>query len=388
MLKHRFLFAAFLAIAPGLTTSAVAQSTTSAPKAIVGYVFPQEKTLQPGEINPKILTRINYAFSNIANGRMVDGFKTDKVNLAYLCALRKVNPNLTVLVSVGGWLWSGGFSDVSLTHESRTVFIQSAMDYLTAYDLDGLDIDWEYPGLEGATKAFRPEDKENFTSLVQELRARFDAETLKTHRRLYLTMAAGSSNEFITHTEMDKVQLYLDTVNLMAYDYYEPEGGSNTGHHSPLYANPADPKRASSDASVKAFEAAGVPAAKIVLGVPFYGHEWGQVGATSHGLYQPGRQIPDAYAPYHLIVDSMLGKGYVRYWDKDAAVPYLYSPTKHIFVSYEDPQSLKGKCEYVLHNDLGGVMFWDYGGDDPANHLLTTIHSALYPAVAPRGGKQ
>jgi chitinase len=365
----------------------LAESQVQPPKAVVGYVFPQETTLQPGQIDGRKLTRINYAFANIADGHMIDGFATDKQNFAYLNALKKENPSLTILVSVGGWLWSGGFSDASLSAKSRDVFIQSVMDFLTLYDLDGLDIDWEYPGLAGAGHAFRPEDKENFTLLLKDLRSRFDAQTAKTHRRLYLTIAAGAADEFIAHTEMAKVQTYLDTVNLMAYDYYEPASDRITGHHSPLFTNPDDPKKISSDASVKAFEAAGVPASKILLGVPFYGHEWGQVTDREHGLYQPGKEIPDAYAPYHLIVDSMLNHGYVRYWDSKASVPYLYNPTQHVFVSYEDPQSLKSKCEYVLHNDLGGVMFWDYGGD-PSGVLLKTLHDSLsHPAVA-GGGKR
>ena len=369
-----------------LSSSAQSQAMQQPGKAVVGYVFPQETTLQPGQIDAKRLTRINYAFANIADGRMVNGFATDKANYAFLHSLKKVNPSLTILVSVGGWLWSGGFSDVSLTSKSRELFIQSVMDFLALNDLDGLDIDWEYPGLSGAGHTFRPEDKENFTLLLKELRARFDEETSKTHRQLYLTIAAGSSDEFIAHTEMAKVQLYVDTVNLMAYDFYEPDSDRITGHHAPLFTNPADPKKTSTDASVKAFEAAGVPSSKILLGVPFYGHEWGEVPDQEHGLYQPGKEIPNAYAPYHLIFDSMLHHGYTRYWDDKAAVPYLYNPTKHIFVSYEDPQSLKGKCAYVLQNDLGGVMFWDYAGD-PSGVLLKTVHDSLEHPSAMKGSK-
>jgi chitinase len=370
-----------------LSPLAQPQAAPHEAKAVVGYVFPQETVLQPGQIDARRLTRINYAFANIADGRMVNGFATDKQNFAYLHSLKKENPSLTVLVSVGGWLWSGGFSDASVSPKSRGVFIQSVMEFLTLSDLDGLDIDWEYPGLTGAGHTFRSEDKENFTLLLKELRARFDEETARTHKRLYLTIAAGSSDEFIAHTEMDKVQLYLDTVNLMAYDYYEASSDKLTGHHAPLFANPVDPKKASTDASVKAFEAAGVPASKILLGVPFYGHQWGQVPDHDHGLYQPGKEIPDAYAPYSLIAGSMLHHGYTRYWDDKASVPYLYNPTKHIFVSYEDPESLKAKCAYVLKNGLGGVMFWDYNGD-PSGTLLKTVYSSLQHTPATDGGKQ
>jgi chitinase len=274
-----------------LTANAASHAAAKPSEQVVGYVFPQNAALQPGQIDAGKMTRINYAFANIENGRMVAGFKNDQANLAFLHALKRQNPNLAVLISVGGWLWSTHFSDVSLTAESRAVFIQSAMDFLKANDLDGVDIDWEYPGMPGAGHPFRAEDKQNFTLLLTELRSRFDAETAKTHHRLYLTIAAGASDEFLEHTEMGKAQAYLDTVNLMAYDYYEPDSDAITGHHAPLYANPADPRQASAAAGVEAYEKAGVPAAKIVLGVPFYGHVWAGVPDHNHGLYQPARRL-------------------------------------------------------------------------------------------------
>jgi chitinase len=360
-----------------------AQSVPAKPM-VVGYVFPQNSALQPGEIDPRSMTRINYAFANIKNGRMVNGFDKDPENFAYLNALKTKNSSLTVLVSVGGWLWSTNFSDVSLTPQSRQVFIDSVITFIARYDLDGLDIDWEYPGMVGSGHPFRPEDKQNFTLLLKELRDRFNQQTLTTHRRLYLTIAAGASDEFLEHTEMAKAQVFLDTVNLMAYDYYEPSSDHITGHHAPLFTSAADPKQISSDTSVLAFEKAGVPAAKIILGLPFYGHVWGHVENKEHGLFQPGKPIPDAYAPYGIIVSTMLNARptrFVRYWDPTASVPYLYNSEKQIFVSYEDPESIAAKCRYILSRRLGGVMFWDYSSD-PTGTLLKTIDATLHNAQA------
>jgi chitinase len=348
---------------------------------IVGYVFPQNVALQAGEIDALSLTRINYAFSNIENGRMVTGFSDDDKNFAFLTSLKQQNPSLTVLVSVGGWLWSTNFSDVSLTSQSRKLFIQSVVEFLTHYNLDGLDIDWEYPGMVGSGHPFRAEDKQNFTLLIKELRQRFDMETKKNHRRLYLTIAAGASDEYLAHTEMATVQRYVDTVNLMAYDYYEPSSDKITGHHAPLFTSPGDPKKISSEASVRAFEQAGVPAAKILLGLPFYGHMWGQVAEDNHGLFQAGKPVPKGYAPYSLITETMLNHGFNRYWDPIASVPYLYSSEKQTFVSYEDPESLAAKCRYVLTQKLGGVMFWDYSGD-PSGTLLKTLNESLRKQAA------
>lgn len=343
---------------------------------ITGYVFTRQTVLAPGQVDPKKLTRINYAFANIKDGQMVLGAPADAQNLALLTAMRNANPGLTVLVSVGGWLWSTNFSDMALTAESRRVFEDSVMRFLTQYDLDGLDIDWEYPGMPGAGHPFRAEDKQNFTALLKELRERFDAVTRRSGKRLYLTVAMGSSDDVLANTEMRKVARYVDTVNLMTYDYYEPGSESITGNHSPLFTDPADPKAISSDKSVQAFEKAGVPAEKILLGVPFYGHVWGQVGEQNHGLFQTGKAVPGAYAPFGAIDSNQIGPGFTRYWDSAASVPYLYNAEKQTFISYEDPESLKAKCKYIRDHKLSGIMFWEYSSD-PTGKLLTTIDNEL-----------
>ncbi len=373
--RNRFLSAALLlsALTLPFISNAVAQS--SAP-IIVGYVFKPDATLQPGEVDPHKLTRVNYAFANIKDGRMVTGYKSDEANFAALTQLRKQNPSFTVLVSVGGWLWSSHFSDVALTAQSRHIFIDSVMEFLARYELDGLDVDWEFPGMAGSSRNFRNVDGQNCILLLKELRLRFDQESARTHRRLYLTIAAGASNEYLAHTEMSKVQEYVDTVNLMAYDYVEPGSEPLTGHHAPLFTNPADIRNYSADASVHAFEKAGVPAKKIILGVPFYGHMWGQVADLDHGYLQPGKPVPHANPPYSIITTTMLDHGFIRYWDPIASAPYLYNATTQVFVSYEDPESLAAKCRYVLNQKLGGVMYWDHESD-PSGVLLDTISQTL-----------
>jgi chitinase len=358
----------------------ILSSTAQAKKdkyLIAAYVFPRNMVLTSEQVAAKKLTRINFAFANIDQGRIVEGDPSDAANLAMLVGLKKENPDLTVLVSVGGWLWSGRFSDAALTPASRAKFIDSVAAFITRYNLDGLDIDWEYPAMAGAAgNVFRPEDKQNYTLLLKELRERFKKMQKPLHRRLYITIAAGASAEFLEHTEMDQVQKYVDTVNLMAYDYYEPGDDKITGNHAPLYVDPADPKGISSDKSVKEFEAAGVPAEKIVLGVPFYGHVWGHVAATNNGLFQPGDQVPNAYSTYSTLTQDMTSQGFTRYWDAKASVPYLYNSQKQIFVSYEDPESLALKCKYVIDHHLAGMMFWEYGSD-PSGKLLDAIDRGL-----------
>jgi chitinase len=389
MFKKGFGFC-FVGLALGLllclTSTGSSAGTTppgnAASPVVVAYVFPRNGALQPGQIDPHLITRINYAFANIKDGRIVTGSDFDAQNFATLTALRKENPALTVLVSVGGWEWSGGFSDAFLTGQSRQTFIESVMAFLKSFDLDGLDIDWEYPGMPGAGHKFRPDDGANFNLLLKELRGRFDKERAATGKRLYLTFAAGASDEYLQHTEVARAQEYVDTINLMTYDLSEPASDRIANHHAPLYTDPASPKKASADSSVKAFEAAGVPASKIVLGVPFYGHLWGEVGAENHGLFQPGKPVKGDWAPYGAISTDFLSNGFVRYWDATAKAPYLYNAERQIFVSYEDPESLAAKCDYILSNKLAGVMFWEYSGD-PSGTLLKTIDGTFH-----KGGAQ
>jgi chitinase len=344
---------------------------------VIAYVFKRNDLIQPGEIAAGKLTRINYAFALIQEGQIVNGYANDDQNLAALVALKQNNPSLTVLISVGGWLGSGNFSDMALTKKSRSVFIESVVKFVDHHQLDGLDIDWEYPGQTGAGNRFRPEDKHDYTSLFRELRERFHKEEKRLHRHLLLTSATGASSSFLENTEMRKVQRYLDTVNLMAYDYYEPTDDAITGNHAPLFTDPADPEKISADRSVREFEQAGVPAAKIVLGVPFYGHVWGEVEDVDHGLFRPGRSVPNAFARYGNIQATMINNGFNRYWDSVASVPYLYNSATKIFVSYEDPESLAVKCKYVLDNRLRGVMFWEYAAD-PTGALLDAIDTGLW----------
>jgi chitinase len=365
-----------LCFALACVCSGASAAATNQP-VIVGYVFPDGASLALGQIDARGLTRINYAFANIKGGDVVLGNPQDAANLKLLTASRRENPALTVLLSVGGWSWSGSFSDAALTEQSRQIFIGSAIDLIERYDLDGLDVDWEYPDQPGAGNVHRRDDKQNFTLFLKELREQFDAAAKTLHRRLYLTVAAEASDEYLQKTEMDKVQSYVDAINLMAYDYYLPGSDHITGNSAPLFTSAADPKHASADESVRAYEKAGVPAAKIVLGVPFYGRSWRDVADQNHGLFQHGKGDPNAYLAYDVIVKTMLNHGFTRHWDPTSAVPSLYSPTQRVFVSYEDPQSLAAKCRYVLENKLGGIMFWNYSSDSSGT-LLRAIDSSLH----------
>jgi chitinase len=346
-------------------------------KVIVGYVFPEDRLLVDREIAAEKLTHINYAFANLQDGVMVEGFANDAANFAVLHGLKARNPNLKILVSVGGWSWSGNFSDMALTRESRKRFIDSALAFLEKYRLDGLDIDWEYPGQRGMHNKNRPEDKENSTALLAELRSVFG-------KRYLLTMAVEASEEWLEHTEMNKAQIYLDFLNLMAYDQFGADSDAITGHHAPLFTSPENPKHNSAATSVEQFLAAGVPARKIVLGVPFYGKAWGNVASTGHGLYQPGHPTKARLdTSFGAIRENLENKsGFVREWDDVSKAPYLYNADRKIFITYEDEQSLRAKAEFVKAKGLAGVMFWEYS-QDPNQVLLDVVNKEFSNQARP-----
>jgi chitinase len=345
---------------------------------IIGYVFARDDVLDPARIAADKLTHVNYAFANIRDGEVVEGFAHDAENFAVLTRLRRDHPHLKILVSVGGWTWSGGFSDAALTPGSRRRFVESAVAFVRRHDLDGFDVDWEYPGLPGDGNPNRPEDREHFTALMAELRAALDREGAARERRYLLTFAAGAFPDFIAHTELDKVQASVDFVNLMTYDFRVADGDPVAGHHANLFDHPADEKRRSVDRAVREFLAAGVPASKLVVGVPFYGRAWAGVAPEGNGLYQKGQAPAERIGgAYGRLASEVVGRnGFVRFWDPLAQAPYLWNAERRIFITYEDPESLGAKTRYIRDRGLAGVMFWEYS-NDPAGALLDALNAGL-----------
>jgi chitinase len=361
-----------------LVAAPAAQQPAPGRRVVIGYVFTPNAVLEPASIAAHKLTHINYAFANLRDGRVVEGFTNDAENLARLTGLRRTHPHLKVLVAAGGWTWSGGFSDAALAEASRARFVESAVDFVRRHDLDGFDVDWEYPGLRGNDNIHRPEDRENFTALMAALRAALDKEGGARGRRYLLTFAAGAFPAFIEHTELAKVQASVDFVNLMTYDFRVAAVDAVAGHHANLYDHPADEKQRSADRAVRAFVAAGVPASKLVLGVPFYGRAWSDVAPEGNGLYQRGKPLAERLDLGHgrLATDLVGRNGFERFWDHEARAPYLWNADRRIFITYEDPESLALKTRYVREHGLGGAMFWQYS-QDTTGALLEALHAGL-----------
>jgi chitinase len=278
---------------------------------------------------------------------------------------------------VGGWSWSDHFSDAALTAESRETFAQSALEFMLKYKLDGVDLDWEYPGQLGEDNVFRPEDKQNFTSMLRAIREKLDAQSEKDGRsgsnRYLLTIASGANQSYLDHTEMSIAHKYLDYVNIMTYDYFTG-GSATTGHHTNLFHSSTDVPHQSGAQAVQEHLDAGIPAEKLVLGAAFYGRGW-KVENPGQMLYGAPSELGFS-APYHKIVNLIENDGYTRQWDASAKAPYLWQPDSSIVLTYDDPESLTHKCDYLKSKELAGIMFWEYSHDFEGA-LLESIYSNL-----------
>ncbi len=340
---------------------------------IIAYVGGfRGRLLQPDSIDAERLSHINYAFVDIKQNRAwLHNEATDTLNFARLTRLKLRNPDLKILISIGGWTWSKNFSDAVLTDSSTSNFSKSAVDIVAKYDLDGVDIDWEYPGMIGDGNLFRPEDKEHYTNLFKDLRQWLDSLGRITHKKYFVTTAVGGSMDYIEHTEMSQVQLYTDYINVMSYDYDE-SGDSLSSHHTNLYVSGDNSRINSADQSIRNLINAGVPPNKIVMGIAFYGKGQQMATTDNHGLYRKTLK-PQRGGGFSYINDSLMNRnGFVRYWDSKAKAPYLFNADKKIFITYDDQKSVKLKCRYVKRHHLAGVMFWEYSSD-PKEYLLKVI---------------
>jgi chitinase len=346
---------------------------------IVAYVY---RRADINLIGAKKLTHINYAFATVNPlGLVTLEDPSGPSRLAQLQALKARNPDLKIIASVGGW-GADYFSDAALTEASRCRFADSALDLLQDFALDGIDLDWEYPGQPGPGIIYRPEDKQNFTQMLKTLREELDllsdARDRSGFDRYTLTIAS-SGGDYFEHTEMDRLHPYLDWINVMTYDF-AGAWGSTTGHHTPLYRSAAAPKdEPSTQSFIDQHLAAGIPPRKIVVGAAFYGKGWKGASRESNGLYTAhfDRFDYEFNYPYSRIASDYLGApGYERRWDAAAHAPYLWNAELGRFITYDDPQSLSEKAKFVKDRGLGGIMYWEHS-HDPEEVLLDTLFATL-----------
>jgi chitinase len=370
------------------------------------------------------LTHLNYAFANVQNNKCVVGVTQQGVGDAYadytmavaagnsvdgvgdlasdpvrghwnqLRKLKLLHPNLKVLMGLGGWTWSAGFSS-AVQPANLSAFVASCIDAFIKGNLpvvdgaggagvmpntfDGVDIDWEYPAVCGL-QCGTPEDTANYTAMMQEFRTQLDA----VRPGLLLTGALPSGNDKYQAIQLNLIHPYMDFMNLMTYDFHGT-WENTTNLMAPLYGVTGDTMPTyNTDYAVQGYINAGVPRNKIVMGVPFYGRGWMNVANVNNGLYQTGVAATSSYTsenqsgfedyPHLLALENA---GYTKYWHTQGQTDWIYSPSAGVFWSYDDPASVTNKMTYVKNQSLGGAMFWALTDDTTTGTLINAMYNGL-----------
>ena len=300
---------------------------------VVGYAYADSGALP----DPSLLTHINFSFAKIQDDFETLSIRSSKqTRLRQIVALKDKNPKLKVLLSVGGW-GAGNFSEMAADETHRKKFCQNCLKAVNDYKLDGIDIDWEYPGSSDAGISSSSNDKKNFTLLLKDLRSVLGNDKL-------LTMASEASAGYI---DWASALQYLNFVNIMSYDMGRPPT-----HNAALYNKDSRTKMSCEEAVAKHY-AKGIPYNKMTLGMAFFGR-------VDRNILK-GDELD-----YNEIIALT---GFTKCWDDNAKVPYLTDASGTMVLSYDDEQSIGLKAEYVKSKGLLGGMYWDIEADD-ANHTL------------------
>lgn len=333
------------------------------------------------DIDVSSLTDLNFSFLEIKDGKVVFGKNSSKYkfeeNIEKLQILKIINPNMKLIISVGGW-GIDGFSDAALTPESREIFAESIVEFLEKYNFDGVDIDWEFPVTGGAENIkHNPNDKENFVLLIEEIRNQLNILEQTNNKSYSLSIAVGVGSLVTDGIDFKAMELNVDYFGIMAYNL-SGIWSDKTKSHVALYKG--DDDWSISDA-VEKILATGVISRKLLLGVAFYGRPMGNVEEGSkNGLYQnfTGNGGKNS-ATYKYIAENYLNnKDYKVFFDSKTRATHIYSKKEKLFVSYQDPKSIKEFVKYVKKNHLAGVLIWEITQDDNDKTLLKSINKYIH----------
>jgi chitinase len=384
----RTLLALFILVASIVPTVASAADASMA--KVIGAYYPSGSVARYpiARIPAARLTHLFYAFARIEAGRCVVGADADE-HFAALAELKHSHPHLRTLISIGGWE-AGGFSDAARTAASRKRFVASCIAlFFDSHrgSFDGVDIDWEFPvygGPQGITA--RPQDRRNMTSLAREFRRQLDAFGKERGGQVFLLTAAlpvgrlqsAGAYDPARSFELGELAETLDLINLMTYDMGTGFSAVST-FNAPLREVPADPLSTplrrwnNVEAAIDYYQEHGVPAHKLVLGVPFYGRGFRVSTDANHGLYQP-YSAPFEAGDWRAIKSRLLtDPRWQQHWHPVAQTPWLFHPEDRVFVSYEDPRSIGIRAQLAKDRGLRGVFMWELTGDDEQHSLLQAM---------------
>lgn len=353
----------FLCIGLWITVSVRAQQDKPRSLDIIGYYAGRNTMVDSFPVEK--LTHLIFSFCHLKGNELSITNAGDTLRIRHLVALKARNPQMKVMLSLGGWGGCRTCSDVFRSKRNRKAFVRSTKKILEDFHADGIDLDWEYPALTNVPGyPYAPEDKADFTYLVRRLRKRLG-------HQYEISFAAGGFTSYIERSiDWKNVWPYVDRINLMTYDLVN---GYDTvvGHHTPLYSTPTHVE--STDHAVRLLESLGVPDGKIAIGAAFYARVFGGVDSVSDGLYRIGRfmyGVGFRDFPRLLSTDS----GFVYHWDPVAQAPYMYNRQRHLFVTFDDTTSIRLKTRYAIDRHLGGVMFWELANDAYSDGLLDAIY--------------
>lgn len=334
---------------------------------VIAYYTGNSETIQQYPVEK--LTHIIFSFLKLQNDTLTFHNEGQKQTLEQLVALKKNHPQLKIMVSVGGWGGCAPCSELFSEASHRSMFAKTTVALFKQYNIDGLDLDWEYPAIEGYPgHKYSAVDKDNFTELIKQLRDEMGT-------AFQLSFAAGGFTSYLERSiDWDKITPMVDFINLMTYDLV---GGYSTvtGHHTPL----ADYRigQHSTKRCVTWLLNKKVPSNKLIIGAAFYARVWENVPDSNHGLYQAGRfKEGVAYKNFPTYFSDT--SGFVYYRDKKAKAPYQYNHNKQLFATFDDNWSIREKSTFIRKNKLGGIMFWELSEDRPENGLVDEISKLLY----------
>ena len=316
-------------------------------------------------------------------------------NLNQLAELKKKNPKLRVLISLGGWTGSATFSDAALTDASRKKLVSSCVDLwikgnlpglsagVAAGIFDGIDLDWEWPGSEGnAGNVIRPEDKRNFTLLSAEFRKQLDALGRKNRKHYELTaFVPAAPTKIDAGFEVKKIFKYLDFATVQGYDFHG-SWEARANQQSALRVPPGAPDNPdfSVEGTIDAWRDRGAPGRKLVLGIPYYGQGWTGITAAGNGLFAPATGgAPGKFAvgtEDYKTLKKLPAQGFKVHRDWRSGHSWLFDGTT--FWTYDDPAQILQKTAYIRTEGLGGAMMWSLDGDDEKASLTRTISAGLW----------
>ena len=312
--------------------------------------------------DPIYFTHLYYAFAELYINEKGEytGFKVQGSEQRFkdIAALKQKNPNLKILIAFSHTIensdnrQAGGFSLLAKSDEYRKAFAKDCKAFLANWNIDGVDMDWEFPGLSWSGHACDPAvDVENHVLLMKELRA--------TLSNSYLLTFAGYCQDKqdidggSRYIDIEKVAQYVDFVNIMTYDM-----DAAPKHQSAIKSSTAyfDCER-----SIKAYLDAGMPANKLVMGIPFYGR---RSFSASPGAIN-----------YKDIIKLEAPKYKIDNWDETASVPYVTENGVY-YCGYDNEKSISIKGEWILGKSMKGMMYWDYDGDDAKHTLKRAVWQA------------